>query len=147
MKSTLCGPVHSSQLTSHSHGLYAYKQIGYHSFINITYQCSLISVSATLRKPFTFSFAYDNQFFFQDSGKTLFLLETISKLSPHLKTINNSFTYITIALSLHFKSKLCHFNWSFTCLFWRSQWQPTPVLSPGKSHGWRSLVGCSPWGR
>ena len=24
---------------------------------------------------------------------------------------------------------------------------PTPVLSPGKSHGWRSLVGCSPWGR
>ena len=24
---------------------------------------------------------------------------------------------------------------------------PTPVLLPGKSHGWRSLVGCSPWGR
>ena len=29
---------------------------------------------------------------------------------------------------------------------WRRQWQPTPVLLPGKSHGWRSLVGCSPWG-
>ena len=28
----------------------------------------------------------------------------------------------------------------------RRQWQPTPVLLPGKSHGWRSLVGCSPWG-
>ena len=28
-----------------------------------------------------------------------------------------------------------------------SQWQPTPVLLPGKSHGRRSLVGCSPWGR
>ena len=27
------------------------------------------------------------------------------------------------------------------------QWHPTPVLLPGKSHGWRSLVGCSPWGR
>ena len=27
----------------------------------------------------------------------------------------------------------------------RRQWQPTPVLFPGKSHGWRSLVGCSPW--
>ena len=25
-------------------------------------------------------------------------------------------------------------------------WHPTPVLLPGKSHGWRSLVGCSPWG-
>ena len=23
---------------------------------------------------------------------------------------------------------------------------PTPVLLPGKFHGWRSLVGCSPWG-
>ena len=29
----------------------------------------------------------------------------------------------------------------------RRQWQPTPVLLPGKSHGRRSLVGCSPWGR
>ena len=32
-------------------------------------------------------------------------------------------------------------------IIWRSQWHPTPVLLPGKSHGWRSLVGCSPWGR
>ena len=32
-------------------------------------------------------------------------------------------------------------------VWWRRQWQPTPVLLPGKSHGWRSLVGCSPWGR
>ena len=29
----------------------------------------------------------------------------------------------------------------------RRQWHPAPVLLPGKSHGWRSLVGCSPWGR
>ena len=29
---------------------------------------------------------------------------------------------------------------------WRRQWHPTPVLLPGKSHGQRSLVGCSPWG-
>ena len=29
----------------------------------------------------------------------------------------------------------------------RRQWQPTPVLLPGKSHGWRSLVGWSPSGR
>ena len=28
-----------------------------------------------------------------------------------------------------------------------SKWQPTPALLSGKSHGWRSLVGCSPWGR
>ena len=29
---------------------------------------------------------------------------------------------------------------------WRRKWQPTPVLLPGKSHGQRSLAGCSPWG-
>ena len=29
---------------------------------------------------------------------------------------------------------------------WRRQWQPTLVLLPGNSHGWRSLVGSSPWG-
>ena len=32
------------------------------------------------------------------------------------------------------------------CIWQRRQWHPTPVLLPGKSHGRRSLVGCSPWG-
>ena len=31
--------------------------------------------------------------------------------------------------------------------FWRRKWQRTPVLLPGESHGQRSLVGYSPWGR
>ena len=31
--------------------------------------------------------------------------------------------------------------------YWRRKWQPTPVFLPGKSHGRRSLVGYSPWGR
>ena len=29
----------------------------------------------------------------------------------------------------------------------RRQWHPTPVLLPGKSQGWRRLLGCRPWGR
>ena len=29
----------------------------------------------------------------------------------------------------------------------RRAWQPTPVFLPGESHGQRSLVGYSPWGR
>ena len=33
-----------------------------------------------------------------------------------------------------------------SAFFRRKQWYPTPVLLPGKSHGWRSLVGRSPWG-
>ena len=30
---------------------------------------------------------------------------------------------------------------------WSRKWQPTPVFLPGKFHGQRSLVDCSPWGR
>ena len=29
---------------------------------------------------------------------------------------------------------------------WRKKWQSTLALLPGKSHGWRSLIGYSPWG-
>ena len=32
-------------------------------------------------------------------------------------------------------------------IHWRRKWQPPPVFLPGKSHGWRSLAGYSPWGR
>ena len=30
---------------------------------------------------------------------------------------------------------------------WRRAWQHTPAFLPGESHGQRSLVGYSPWGR
>ena len=30
---------------------------------------------------------------------------------------------------------------------WGRKWQPTPVFLSGKSHVWRNLAGCSPWGR
>ena len=38
--------------------------------------------------------------------------------------------------------------WKCVCirLRQRRQWQPIPVLLPGRSHGWKSLVGCSPRG-
>ena len=39
---------------------------------------------------------------------------------------------------------LCH--WGEFRLERRRQWHPTPVLLPGKFHGRRILVGCSPWG-
>ena len=38
-------------------------------------------------------------------------------------------------------------NRGFILLPRRRRWHPTPVFLPGKSHGRRSLVGCSPWGR
>ena len=46
------------------------------------------------------------------------------------------------------KKRECDFfNFQNVMIYWNPQWHPTPVLLPGKSHGWRSLVGCSPWGR
>ena len=38
------------------------------------------------------------------------------------------------------------FNMLSRLVIRRRQWHPTPVLLPGKSYGWRSLVGYSPWG-
>ena len=50
-------------------------------------------------------------------------------------------------LSVHVLLKSCLGNFEYYCAnIWRRQWQPTPVLLPGKSQGQRSLVGCSPWG-
>ena len=54
---------------------------------------------------------------------------------------------LTVAAKPSFCSSqpFCHLtppSWEFR----RRQWHPTPVLLPGKSHGWRNLVGCSPWG-
>ena len=51
----------------------------------------------------------------------------------------------------HFTQKHCRrFFLNYVCLLSlarRRQWQPTPVLLPGESHGRRRLEGCSPWGR
>ena len=54
-------------------------------------------------------------------------------------TIKNPLIFIQGFLCVRHCYK--HFN-----VCWRRQWHPTPVLLPGKYHGRRSLVGCSPWG-
>ena len=55
---------------------------------------------------------------------------------------------LTTILNSFVKSKkFCFFFFDgFFRVLWRRQWHPTPVFLPGKSHGLRSLVGCSPWG-
>ena len=35
----------------------------------------------------------------------------------------------------------------FIFMHWRRKWQPTPVLLPGESQAWGSLMGCRLWGR
>ena len=53
-------------------------------------------------------------------------------------------------LSNNFSSSLYLYAQTHTHTHWfylNRQWHPTSVLLPGKSHGRRSLVGCSLWGR
>ena len=49
--------------------------------------------------------------------------------------------------SIYLQCRRPRFNPWVRKISWRRKWQPTPVSLPGKSHGQRSLVGCSPWGR
>ena len=65
---------------------------------------------------------------------------------------NSSFSLHPTLLQTFLITSLAKFIISF-CLYyctslilWKRRWHPTPVLLPGKSHGQRSLIGCSPWG-
>ena len=56
--------------------------------------------------------------------------------TPLLLWHKYSFMYVAFSLPIDFCLLITDF-----------QWHPTPVLLPRKSHGLRSLVCCSPWGR
>ena len=64
------------------------------------------------------------------------------------KYINTLYLMSVVYIRVH--SLLWTFSMGFNkykMLLWRRQQHPTPVLLPGKFHGRRSRVGCSPWGR
>ena len=56
-------------------------------------------------------------------------------------SVRDHLTVVQTAISKHLQKDMS------PALAWRRQWHPTPALLPGKSHGWTSLVGCSPWGQ
>ena len=64
----------------------------------------------------------------------------------------NMYNYILVCVSVSYLPCLCFYIKNVSqfrlpwWLSWRRQWQPTPVLLPGESQGWRSLVGCRLWG-
>ena len=82
------------------------------------------------------------------------------QVGPWKQELKNTHPYNSFPFPMYKLSPLQHNREKvFSCLFpysvyvteymwlWRRKWQPTPVFLPGESHGQRSLVGCSPWGR
>ena len=77
---------------------------------------------------------------------------TTTSLSIHLSMVNghlDCFHVLAIVNSAAVNTGIwVFFNYGFLRIYARRRrWHPTPVLLPGKSHGRRCLVGCSPWGR
>ena len=61
-------------------------------------------------------------------------------------TLGNVSRWTSLHHWLHFPALQCLLFTVSSVDFQRRHWHPTPILVPGKSHGRRSLVGCSPWG-
>ena len=97
-------------------------------------------------------------------GKPLKGLQNTEYYSEYIMTVHTLYVYIMTICMLYmlhitYMYSICIYN--NTCIYvfsvciiiytyvlhGRRQWHPTPVLLPGKYHGRRSLVGCSPWGR
>ena len=76
---------------------------------------------------------------------------SISPSKEHLGLISFRMDWLDLlAIQGTLKSLLQHHSskasiLQHSALFWRRQWQQTPVLLPAKSQGRRSLAGCSPW--
>ena len=80
-------------------------------------------------------------------------------LSPEIekgkKKVQKSFGYLYVNCGLPWwlrgiesgcQCRRHRFDPQVTKIPWRRKWKLTPVFLPGKSHGQRSLAGCSPWG-
>ena len=74
---------------------------------------------------------------------TLLYSKRITNKDLSYNTFNSTQCYVAAWLGGEFGGEWIHVLY----MYQRRQWHPTPVLLPGKSHGRRRLVGCSPWGR
>ena len=111
---------------------------------------------------------YANAFDCVDHNKIWKILQEMGILADHLtcflrslypaqeatvRTVHGTIDWFQLGKE-YVKAVYCHTAYLtsmqntslFTFIHWRRKWQPTPVFLPGKSHGLRSLVGCSPWG-
>ena len=74
------------------------------------------------------------------------IFPTVCQLSVTRLVCFHSLPILPVEISMYFIQIWRYYLYVIIPLFWRMHWQPTPVLLPGKSRGWRGLVSCSPWG-
>ena len=82
-----------------------------------------------------------------------FVLYLLVGMAPHSSTVARKIPWMEEPSRLQSMGSLrVGHDWATSLslsnfMHWRRKRQPTPVFLPGESHGWGSLVGCSPWGR
>ena len=101
----------------------------------------------------THSVIFLRKFYIQPLEGAILVFTDGSSNGKAVTIINRkSHVQVTEEKSAH-KAELRAVIWAFQHLrdntfnLRRGQWHPTPVLLPGNSHGQRSLVGYSQWGR
>ena len=82
----------------------------------------------------------------RDRGAWLPAIDGVAQSRTRLKRLGSSSTQCEELPWWFLQCRRLAFNPRVNKIPWRRQWQHTPVLLPGKSHGRRSLVGYSPWG-
>ena len=73
----------------------------------------------------------------------------LSSSMPSLSRVSNLGNYMHLMTQMVKNLPAVQETWVWSLdekISWRREWPPTPVFLPGKSHGQRSLVGCSPYG-
>ena len=118
------------------------------------------SASLTMPKPFFFFFKcqrlwlWRSQWTVENSrnGNTrspyLPLEKSVCRSRSNVRTGHRTTDWFQIGKGVHQGCILSPYLFNlYAESIWRRQWQPTPVLLPGKSCGRRSLVDYSPWGR
>ena len=84
--------------------------------------------------------------FFRVQGDKMTCLEFVFKICQQRKKMRKGKygNMSTITESMDILGFIAYFHY-FRMYVRRRQWHPTPVLLPGESHGWRSLVDYGPW--
>ena len=82
---------------------------------------------------------------FQDKDEMIYLFYFVFSLLFFFDCMNVRLAVKVCPCFYYFRSYSAVFM-SPKLFIRRRQWHPTPVVLPGRSHGRRSLVGCSPWG-